>query len=81
MLIKCQGMRGNNSNQIQHYSGKFVVILSILVEEVIEISNSTLPNYFQNCAFLAVFETFLKNGSSKIGKKVDFWASALNTSG
>ena len=48
MLIKCQGMRGNNSNQIQHYSGKFVVILSILVEEIIEISNSTLPIELDN---------------------------------
>ena len=38
-------------------------------------------DYFQNCPFLAVFETFLKNGWSKIEKKVDFWACALNTSG
>ena len=48
MLIKCQGMRGNNSNQIQHYSGKFVVILSILVEEIIEISNSTIFRELDN---------------------------------
>ena len=29
-------------------------------------------DYFQNRAFLAVFETFLKNGINRIGKKVYF---------
>ena len=28
-----------------------------------------------------VFETFLQNGRYKIGKKGDFWACALNTTG
>ena len=34
--------------------------------------NHFFSDYFQNRAFLAVFETFLKNGINRIGKKVYF---------
>ena len=36
------------------------------------LKNHFFSDYFQNRAFLAVFETFLKNGINRIGKKIYF---------